>query len=89
MKNYIKTKLKVEEIIVKLQLWEKIIFWVNKDHFRQLQIYEGQYFMKNNWKIWILQGLREKIKIIPWIKYIRIYLNKNEKKNFKKNFKKN
>lgn len=30
MKNYIKTNLKVEEIIVKLQLWEKIIFWVNK-----------------------------------------------------------
>lgn len=74
MKNYIKTNLRIEQILVDLQNWSNKIYGINKEQFRILQIYEGQYFMKNNWKIWILQGLREKIKVVPWIRYIRIYL---------------
>ena len=73
-KKFEKTKLKIEEVLVELQNWSDKIYWVNKEHFKILQIYEGQFFMKNNWTIWILEWLKEKIKIVPWIKYIRVYL---------------
>ncbi|PZM83063.1 hypothetical protein DLH72_03985 [Candidatus Gracilibacteria bacterium] len=74
MKNYIKTNLRIEQILVDLQNGSNKIYGINKEQFRILQIYEGQYFMKNNGKIGILQGLREKIKVVPGIRYIRIYL---------------
>lgn len=73
MKNYKKTNLKIEQVLVELQKWSKEKYWINKEHFRILQIYEGQFFMKNNWTVGILEWLREKIKVVPWIKYIRIY----------------
>ena len=74
MKNYEKTNLDIKQVLVELQLWSSKKYWINKEHFRILQIYEGQYFMKNNWTIWILEWLREKIKIVPGIRYIRVYL---------------
>lgn len=73
MKNYKKTNLKIEQVLVELQKWSKEKYWINKKQFKVLQIYEWQYFMKNNWTIWVLEWLREKIKIISGIKYIRIY----------------
>ena len=74
MINFQKTNLKVEQILVELQNWSDKIYGINKEQFRILQIYEGQFFMKNNWTVGILEWLREKIKVVPWIRYIRIYL---------------
>ena len=74
MKNYKKTNLDIKQVLVELQLWSSKKYWINKEHFRILKTYEGQYFMKNDWTIWILEWLREKIKIIPGISYIRVYL---------------
>lgn len=73
MKNYKKTDLKIENILVKLQNWSDKIYGINKKQFKVLQVYEWQYFMKNSWTVGILEWLREKIKVVPWIKYIRIY----------------
>lgn len=73
-KKFEKTKLKIEEVLVELQNWSDKIYGINKEQFKILQIYEGQFFMKNNWTIWILEWLKEKIKIIPGIRYIRVYL---------------
>jgi len=72
MKNYKKTKLRVENILTEIQNWKNRIFWVNIQQYKQLKIYENQYFMKDNWVIWILE-IKKQIKIIPKIKYIREY----------------
>ena len=74
MVNYKKTKISIQKVLVELQNWSQKIYWINKEQFRILQIYEGQFFMKNNWTVGILEWLREKIKVVPWIRYIRIYL---------------
>ena len=71
-KDYTKTNLKIQNVLVKIQEWTNEVFWVNKEQFKELQIYENQYFMKDKWEIWILE-ISKNIKIIPWIKYIRIY----------------
>ena len=73
MKNYKKTKLRVENILTGIQNWKNRIFWVNIQQYKQLKIYENQYFMKDNWVIWILE-IKKQIKIIPKIKYIREYI---------------
>jgi len=73
MKNYKKTKLRVENILTEIQNWKNRIFWVNIQQYKQLKIYENQYFMKDNWVIWILE-IKKQIKIIPKIKYIREYI---------------
>lgn len=73
MKNYKKTDLKIEQVLVELQKWSKEKYWINKKQFKVLQVYEWQYFMKNNWTVGILEWLRDKIKIISGIRYIRIY----------------
>lgn len=73
MEKYKKTKISIQEILVELQDWSQKIYWINKEQFRILQVYEWQYFMKNNWTVGILEWLREKIKVVPWIRYIRIY----------------
>lgn len=72
MKNYKKTKLRVENILTEIQNWKNRIFWVNIQQYKQLKIYENQYFMKDNWVIWILE-IKKQIKIIPKIKYIWEY----------------
>ncbi len=71
-KDYTKTNLKIQNVLVKIQEWTNEVFWVNKEQFKELQIYENQYFMKDKWEIWILE-ISKNIKVIPWIKYIRIY----------------
>ena len=73
MKNSKKTKLRVENILTEIQNWKNRIFWVNIQQYKQLKIYENQYFMKDNWVIWILE-IKKQIKIIPKIKYIREYI---------------
>lgn len=72
MEKYKKTKLRVENILTEIQNWKNRIFWVNIQQYKQLKIYENQYFMKDNWVIWILE-IKKQIKIIPKIKYIREY----------------
>lgn len=72
MEKYKKTKISIQEILVELQDWSQKIYWINKEQFKELQIYENQYFMKDKWEIWILE-ISKNIKVIPWIKYIRIY----------------
>ena len=70
MEKYKKTKLRVENILTEIQNWKNRIFWVN---IQQFKIYENQYFMKDNWVIWILE-IKKQIKIIQKIKYIREYI---------------
>ena len=72
MVNYKKTKISIQKVFVELQNWSQKIYWINKEQFKELQIYENQYFMKDKWEIWILE-ISKNIKVIPWIKYIRIY----------------
>lgn len=74
MEKYKKTKISIQEILVELQDWSAKIYWINKEQFRILQVYEWQYFMKGDGTVWILENLRDKIKIIPKIKYIREYI---------------
>ena len=74
MEKYKKTKISIQEILVELQDWSQKIYWINKEQFRILQVYEWQYFMKGDGTVWILENLRDKIKIIPKIKYIREYI---------------
>ena len=73
MEKYKKTKLRVENILTEIQNWKNRIFWVNIQQYKQLKIYENQYFMKDNWVIWILE-IKKQIKIIQKIKYIREYI---------------
>ena len=74
MGKYKTTKISIQEILVELQNWSEKIYWVNKEQFRILQVYEWQYFMKVDGTVWVLENLRDKIKIIPKIKYIREYI---------------
>ena len=78
MEKYKKTKLRVENILTEIQNWKNRIFWVNIQQYKQLKIYENQYFMKDNWVIWILE-IKKQIKIIPKIKYIREYVSDTKK----------
>ncbi len=78
MEKYKKTKLRVENILTEIQNWKNRIFWVNIQQYKQLKIYENQYFMKDNWVIWILE-IKKQIKIIPKIKYIREYASDTKK----------
>lgn len=73
-KNYKTTKMNIQKVLVELQNWSQKTYWINKEQFSILQIYEWQYFMKEDWTVWVLENLRDKIKIIPKIKYIREYI---------------
>ena len=64
----------IQKVLVELQNWSQKTYWINKEQFRILQVYEWQYFMKEDWTVWVLENLRDKIKIIPKIKYIREYI---------------
>ncbi len=72
-KNYKTTKMNIQKVLVELQNWSQKTYWINKEQFSILQVYEWQYFMKEDWTVWVLENLRDKIKIIPKIKYIREY----------------
>ncbi|RKW20172.1 hypothetical protein D8B46_09995 [Candidatus Gracilibacteria bacterium] len=71
-KDYTKTNLKIQNVLVKIQEGTNEVFGVNKEQFKELQIYENQYFMKDKGEIGILE-ISKNIKVIPGIKYIRIY----------------
>jgi len=73
-KNYKTTKMNIQKVLVELQNWSQKTYWINKEQFSILQVYEWQYFMKEDWTVWVLENLRDKIKIIPKIKYIREYI---------------
>lgn len=73
MVNYKTTKMNIQKVLVELQNWSQKTYWINKEQFSILQVYEWQYFMKEDWTVWVLENLRDKIKIIPKIKYIREY----------------
>lgn len=73
-KNYKTTKMNIQKVLVELQNWSQKTYWINKEQFSILQVYEWQYFMKEDGTVWILENLRDKIKIIPKIKYIREYI---------------
>lgn len=73
-KNYKTTKMNIQKVLVELQNWSQKTYWINKEQFSILQVYEWQYFMKGDGTVWILENLRDKIKIIPKIKYIREYI---------------
>lgn len=64
----------IQKVLVELQNWSQKTYWINKEQFSILQVYEWQYFMKEDWTVWVLENLRDKIKIIPKIKYIREYI---------------
>lgn len=74
MVNYKTTKMNIQKVLVELQNWSQKTYWINKEQFSILQVYEWQYFMKEDWTVWVLENLRDKIKIIPKIKYIREYI---------------
>ena len=78
-KNYKTTKMNIQKVLVELQNWSQKTYWINKEQFSILQVYEWQYFMKEDWTVWILENLRDKIKIIPKIKYIREYASDTKK----------
>lgn len=73
-KNYKTTKMNIQKVLVELQNWSQKTYWINKEQFSILQVYEWQYFMKADGTVWVLENLRDKIKIIPKIKYIREYI---------------
>ena len=79
MVNYKKTKISIQKVLVELQNWSQKTYWINKEQFSILQVYEWQYFMKEDWTVWVLENLRDKIKIIPKIKYIREYASDTKK----------
>lgn len=78
-KNYKTTKMNIQKVLVELQNWNQKTYWINKEQFSILQVYEWQYFMKEDWTVWVLENLRDKIKIIPKIKYIREYASDTKK----------
>lgn len=43
-KDYIKTNLKIQNVLVKIQEWTNEVFWINKEQFKELQIYEKSVF---------------------------------------------